>query len=75
LADDEGCELPLTQSEIADALGLSTVHVNRSLQTLRREELVDLRKARMTVLDEEGLIRRAEFDPAYLQMRPSVQTA
>ena len=75
LADDEGCELPLTQSDIADALGLSTVHVNRSLQTLRREGLVDLRKARMTVLNEEGLIQRAEFDPAYLQMRPSAQTA
>jgi CRP-like cAMP-binding protein len=70
LTDGNSCELPLTQTDIADALGLSTVHVNRSLQTLRREGLVELRKSHMIVLDWDGLVKRAEFSPAYLQQRP-----
>jgi DNA-binding transcriptional regulator LsrR (DeoR family) len=71
LADGNHCELPLSQRDIADAVGLSTVHVNRSLQTLRREGLVELRKSQMTVLDWEGLAKRASFDAGYLQLRPS----
>ena len=35
LANGDACELPITQAELGDALGLSTVHVNRSLQELR----------------------------------------
>ena len=71
LTNESSCELPLTQNDIADALGLSTVHVNRSLQALRREKLVELRKAQMTVLDWDGLAKRAEFDVSYLHLRPS----
>jgi CRP-like cAMP-binding protein len=75
LANGSSCELPLRQTDIADALGLSTVHVNRSMQMLRREGLVDLRKAELTVLNWEGLTERAEFDPAYLQLRPPIASA
>jgi CRP-like cAMP-binding protein len=71
LANENSCELPLTQHDIADAVGLSTVHVNRSLQTLRREGLVELRKSQLTVLDWDGLAKRAGFDASYLQLRPS----
>jgi CRP-like cAMP-binding protein len=71
LTNGSSCELPLTQNDIADALGLSTVHVNRSLQVLRREKLVELRKAQMTVLDWDGLAKRAEFDVSYLHLRAS----
>jgi CRP-like cAMP-binding protein len=71
LANGNSCELPLTQQDIADAVGLSTVHVNRSLQTLRREKLVELRKSQLTVFDWDGLAKRAGFDASYLQLRPS----
>ena len=43
LRTERECELPLTQAEIGDALGLSTVHVNRSLQELRGDGLLELR--------------------------------
>jgi CRP-like cAMP-binding protein len=68
LTNGNTCELPLTQTDIADALGLSTVHVNRSLQTLRQEGLIDLRKGELTVVNWDRLCKRAEFDPAYLHL-------
>jgi CRP-like cAMP-binding protein len=68
LTNGNTCKLPLTQSDIADALGLSTVHVNRSLQVLRREELIDLRKGELKVVNWDSLCKRAEFDPAYLHL-------
>ena len=43
LAAAHSCELPITQIEIGDALGLSNVHVNRSLQDLRAKGLITLR--------------------------------
>ncbi len=58
--------LPLTQNEVGDALGLSTVHVNRTLQELRGEDLVEWDKGVLTVLDWEGLKLTGEFDPTYL---------
>jgi CRP-like cAMP-binding protein len=51
LTNGDTCELALTQSDMADALGLSAVHVNRSLQALRREGLIKLSKGKLTVLD------------------------
>jgi CRP-like cAMP-binding protein len=59
-------ELPITQGELADALGISDVHVNRVLQQLRAEGLIRLRRGALTVLDWQGLISAGEFDPAYL---------
>jgi CRP-like cAMP-binding protein len=68
LADDDECDFPITQTEIADALGLSTVHVNRSVQELRAAGLIDLRRGTLTILDWDGLKRAGEFDPAYLHL-------
>jgi CRP-like cAMP-binding protein len=59
-------EFPLTQRELGDILGLSTVHVNRVLQQLRNKKLVDLNRGRLTIFDREGLYEAAEFDPGYL---------
>lgn len=59
-------EFPLTQSDLADTLGLSTVHVNRTLQALRGRGLIELTRNRLTILDREGLYAVAEFDPGYL---------
>jgi CRP-like cAMP-binding protein len=68
LANEHECELPVTQAEIADALGLSTVHVNRSLQSLRAKGLIELRGGTLTVLDWKGLTTAGEFDPLYLHL-------
>ena len=59
-------EFPLTQSDLADALGLSTVHVNRTLQALRSRGLIELTRSRLAILDKSGLYAIAEFDPQYL---------
>jgi CRP-like cAMP-binding protein len=66
LAEDHACELPFTQAEIGNALGLSTVHVNRTLQELRGAGLITLRRGALTVTDWDGLTEAGEFDPTYL---------
>ena len=71
LSNGSDCEMPLTQTDLADATGLSTVHVNRSLQELRANHLIELRAKRLTILDHGGLMDLAMFDPAYLHGRRS----
>jgi DNA-binding GntR family transcriptional regulator len=53
--------MPLTQEMMADALGLSVVHVNRTLKQLRRERLIELRAASMRVIKPEALAAIADF--------------
>lgn len=64
-------EFPLTQNQIADATGMTSVHVNRTLKALR--SVVTLAGRSAHVLDWAGLVELADFDPAYLQrgMAPS----
>ena len=71
LARDGICDLPLTQSELADATGLSTVHVNRVIQELRRENLIALRNRTFSALNWGGLKVAAEFDATYLHLPPT----
>lgn len=66
LAQDHRCDLPVTQAELADATGLSAVHVNRTLQELRRDGLIELRGRSLVVLNWSGLKRAAGFDSRYL---------
>lgn len=68
LARNGACDLPLTQGELADATGLSTVHVNRVIQELRRDGLITLRGRVFSAIDWEGLKRAAEVDPNYLKL-------
>ncbi len=68
LVEDHAFELPVTQAELSDALGITTVHVNRVLQDLRGENLITLRGGSLKVLDWEGLQRAGEFDPTYLHL-------
>lgn len=70
LADGVTCELPITQAQLGDALGLSTVHVNRVLQALRGNGLIALQGGTLTVLDWGGLTQAGEFDPTYLHLDP-----
>ncbi len=68
LADEEGFELPLTQGDLADAIGVSTVHINRVLQQLKREGLVTYGRGYIAIHDWEQLQAVAGFDPAYLHI-------
>lgn len=68
LAREDGYNLPLTQSDLADATGLTSVHVNRMLKKLRDEGLLTFRGGAVTIGDWERLVRVAEFDPAFLHL-------
>lgn len=58
--------LPLTQTEIADTTGMTTVHVNRSLQRLRKDGLIVTHDGRLTILDFDRLAKVAGFNDTYL---------
>jgi hypothetical protein len=64
----QGIDHMPTQGELGDALGLSLVHVNRTLKALRENGLVATGR-RLAVLDWEGLQSAGEFDPAYPYLR------
>ena len=68
LAEGDECKFPITQQEIGDALGLSTVHVNRSLQELRADGLLQLRRGVLRILDWERFKEAGEFDAGYLHL-------
>lgn len=68
LADAEGYELRLTQIDLAECLGLTSVHVNRTLKQLRESGLVEVSGRRVRMLDRQGLARVAEFRPDYLYL-------
>lgn len=63
-------QLPLTQEEIADALGLTPVHVNRMLQRLRREGYISLSRTKLEISDVAQLEAATGFDPSYLHSHP-----
>ncbi len=71
LGRGESFPLPVTQQDLGDALGLSTVHVNRVLQQLRKARVVEVRSGRLTVLDWEKLAEIGEFSPDYLRQSGS----
>ena len=73
LNDEEGnessFELPVTQEQLADALGLTSVHVNRTMQQLRTEGLIIRESRTITISDVERLRNVGGFDPGYLHIR------
>ena len=69
LTTGHSCALPLTQEFVADALGLTPVHINRTLQALRETGAVEWRSGRLTVNDWPQLREIACFDPHYLHLR------
>jgi CRP-like cAMP-binding protein len=68
LSDGVTCHFPMTQTELGDAAGLSTVHINRSIRELRKLGLVTWGIHSVTINDWAGLARVGQFDPAYLQL-------
>jgi CRP-like cAMP-binding protein len=75
LVKDKACDLPITQGEFADAIGVTPVHVNRVLQQLRAEGLIELKGDRLKVLDWDRLKEVGEFDPTYLHLESNQAAA
>jgi CRP-like cAMP-binding protein len=69
LADKGECALPLTQSDIADALGLTQPHVSRTVAELNRSGLATLKRRHLSVSNLAGLMAAASFNPNYLHYR------
>ena len=68
MAEDDTIWLPLTQTDLADALGLTAVHVNRVLQGFRQDQLIKLQQRRLTVICFVGLEAIAGLTSTYLQL-------
>ena len=68
LADEGRFALPITQSEIGDALGLTSIHVNRTLQVIRSQGMITLKKRELVINDIEQLRAFAGFDANYLHL-------
>jgi CRP-like cAMP-binding protein len=68
LTDHQTCGFPITQAELGEATGMTPVHVNRCLNSLRAERLITLEKGRLVVHDWDGLAEVGDFDPAYLHI-------
>lgn len=70
LADDDAAiSLPLSQIVLADALGMTPVHINRILKELRLTGAMELRRGSLTISDPIKLVRIAGFDENYLHRR------
>ncbi len=68
LTDGNTCAMPITQNDLGDAMGQTSVHINRTLQELRGMGLLTLRSRRLTIHDPVALARLAHFDTAYLHL-------
>lgn len=68
LASDHKFSLPAIQVDLADMFGMSTVHLNRSLQTLRATGALEWQGQEVTILHWDRLAELAEFDTTYLNL-------
>lgn len=68
LAEEYGYELPMTQEQFADAVGLTTVHVNRTLRALETEGLITRDKRKISFPDWRKLCAAADFNGRYLHL-------
>ena len=75
LVTDNTYSLPLTQVEIAETMGMTPVHLNRVLQSLRQKELISFGGKELVVLDVKGLEREAGWNPNYLHLRGGPRAA
>jgi CRP-like cAMP-binding protein len=68
LAQRSKYDLPLSQEQLADAAGLTPVHINRTLKALENAGLIERDRRAVTIRDWDALRRAADFDPAYLYL-------
>ncbi|MCJ2017085.1 Crp/Fnr family transcriptional regulator [Methylobacterium sp. E-065] len=69
LAGDHRCSLPITQVDLADATGMTGVHINRVLKEMRGRGLITLHRQTLVVKAWDELIRASEFDGKYLHLQ------
>lgn len=65
--DRNGFDCPLTQYDLADALGLTPIHVNRMLRELRERKFLEFRQGHVRLLDAAGLKKFVGFDGDYIK--------
>ncbi len=70
LADNDRFAFPITQADLGDTVGLSTVHVNRTLQELKAKKLIASKRWLFEVIDVPALMAFSDFDAAYLHLDP-----
>ncbi|MDQ4086905.1 MAG: Crp/Fnr family transcriptional regulator [Pseudomonadota bacterium] len=75
IADDFAFDLPMTQEQLADALGLTSVHVNRTLQSLEADGLISRSRRRVTIPDWKQLRDAGDFNQRYLHLDQQPQAA
>jgi CRP-like cAMP-binding protein len=68
MVDGNSCDWPLTQYDLAEATGLTAVHVNRTLQDFRRQGLIELQGRRLLIPDLDRLMTAGMFNPGYLHL-------
>jgi CRP-like cAMP-binding protein len=68
LTEGQSCEMPATQTDLGDATGLTSVHVNRTLQHLRESGLIILKNRTLIIPDLHALQKIALFSPNYLHL-------
>jgi CRP-like cAMP-binding protein len=69
LGEQTNYELPMTQEQLADVLGLTSVHVNRTLQALERQQLISRTQRSVTINDWQALADAGDFDATYLHLK------
>jgi CRP-like cAMP-binding protein len=70
--DGQSFSFPATQVLLSDAVGTSVVHMNRVIQELRSQGLLQFERGRFSILDETRLRQIADFDTLYLHLDPSL---
>ena len=75
MANGDSYELPITQGELADTMGLSDVHMNRVIQRLRKDKLITLTGKNLVILDYDRLAAISSFNPNYLHLGQRMATS
>jgi len=70
--DGSNFEMPLTQEQIGEALGITAVHANRVIKQLRQDGILAFHRGRVEVLNEDKLLELAGFDSRYLHLSPAL---
>ena len=69
---DKSFKFPVRQEHIADVLGLSSIHVNRSMNELKRHGYIDYNRSTLTIIDKEKLLNLANFNEMFIQ-KPDIK--
>jgi CRP-like cAMP-binding protein len=72
MVEGNAFDMPLTQEQIGEAMGITAVHANRIIKQLRDDNVLDFHRGRVTVRDEGRLQELADFDRRYLHQQPNI---